>query len=155
MANALRRIAAATVVAATLDLGANFILWGLWKQVSPIRICQTIATGIYGKAAFAGGWQTAFVGLVAHYLIMLGMAVVLYVALTILPILKRLWLLTAIGYGLALYGIMNYVVISLSANGKPGTWPPVWGVPLYFNLFCHIVLVALVLILMLRDKEDS
>jgi len=150
----LRKVALATVLAGTFDLLANFLLWGLWKQVSPIRICQTIASGIYGKAAFDGGYVTAAVGVAAHYAIMAVMAIGYYLVISVSKWAQQNWVVTAIVYGLFLWAVMNYVVVPMSASHRPGPWPLVVDIKLAFNLFCHIVLVGFVFALIFRGEAS-
>ena len=152
LSSTAKTIGLAVLVAGTLDLVANFVLWGLWKQISPMRICQAVATGFFGKASFDGGWPTAMAGVVTQYCLVLIMAVVLYVAMTRIALLRRQWLLTALGYGLGLYIVMNYIVVPLSASGRPYPWPIVWDAKLAFNLFCHIVLIALTFVVIFRRQ---
>jgi hypothetical protein len=151
----IRKLGRAALIASVLDMGANFLLWGLWKDVSPVRICQVVASGIYGPAAFDGGYTTAAVGLVLEYFIVLGMALGYYALIATLPIARRLWGTTVIIYGVLLYVLMNYVVVPLSAAGRPIPWPIVWDFKLAFNVFCHIVLVVLPIALIVRRGEPS
>ena len=149
----IRKVTLATVLAGTFDLAANFLLWGWWKQVSPVRICQTIASGIYGKAAFDGGYVTAAVGAAAHYAIMAVMAIGYYLVISLSTWARRNWAVTAVVYGLFLWAVMNYVVVPMSASHRPGPWPLVFDVKLAFNLFCHVVLVGFVFALVFRDDR--
>ncbi len=151
----IRKLGLATAIAGTLDLVANFILWGAWKQVPPIRICQSIASGIYGKAAFDGGYVTAAVGVVAHFVIMLIMAIGYYVIVSLSKWARAHWGITAVVYGLVLWAVMNYAVVPMSAAARPYPWPIVWDVKLAFNLFCHIGLVGFVFALVFRRSESS
>lgn len=151
----IRKVALAALLAGTFDLLANFLLWGLWKQVSPIRICQTIATGIYGQAAYDGGYVTAAVGVAAHFAIMLVMALVYSGVVGVSKWARDNWIVTAIVYGLILWAVMNYVVVPLSAAHRPGPWPLVLDLKLAFNLFCHVVLVGFVFALIFRRDEPS
>ncbi len=139
----IRKFALATFIAGTLDLVVNFLFWGLWKRFPSLRICQAVASGFFGKASFDGGYATAAVGVVTQYVIILGMAAGYYLLTRISGWARRHWGVSAVGYGLCLYIVMNYVVVPLSAADRPYPWPIVWDVKLAFNLFCHIVLVAL------------
>lgn len=150
----IRKLGLAALIAGTLDLVANFLLWGAWKQVPPIRICQTIASGIYGKAAYDGGYVTAAVGVVAHYAIMLVMAIGYYVIVSASKWARVHWGITAIVYGLILWAVMNYAVVPMSAAARPGQWPIVWDFKLAFNLFCHIGLVGFVFALIFRNESS-
>ncbi len=147
----IRKVLLATVVAATLDMVANFLLWGLWKGISPQRICQAVATGLFGKASFDGGLVTAAAGLVAELVIVFFMAVGYLILIRVVPWARKHWGWGAVGYGLFLYVAMNYVVVPLSAAGRPLSWPLVWDFKLAFNVFCHIALVALPFALILRE----
>ncbi len=151
----IRKLALAALIASILDMGANFLLWGLWKGVSPVRICQSVATGVYGKAAFDGGYTTALAGLALEYVIVLGMALGYYVMITVLPMARRHWGVAVVGYGIFLYIVMNYVVVPLSAAGRPVPWPIVWDFKFAFNLFCHIALVALPFALIFRGEASK
>lgn len=144
------KLGLATVLAGTLDLVANFVLWGLWKGISPLHICQAVATGFYGKAAFDGGWVTGGIGLVTEYVLIFAMAAGYEAVIRLSPPARRHWGWTVVVYGLALYVVMNYAVVPMSAAGRPYPWPIVWDIKLAFNVFCHIALVALPFGLVLR-----
>ncbi|WP_443751000.1 hypothetical protein [Asticcacaulis solisilvae] len=151
----IRRLGLAALIASVLDMGANFLLWGLWKGISPVRICQVVASGLYGKAAFDGGYVTALAGLALEYVIVLGMAAGYHVMILLVPWTRRHWGVAVVAYGLFLYIVMNYAVVPLSAAGRPYPWPIVWDVKLAFNLFCHIVLVVLPFALILRRDASK
>ena len=41
------------------------------RGVTPLRIAQSIASGLLGRAAFEGGYKTAALGVVLHFIIAL------------------------------------------------------------------------------------
>ncbi|MBF0665032.1 MAG: hypothetical protein IR159_05735 [Brevundimonas sp.] len=107
----------AALAAGTLDIGAA-ILTNL--QVPARVVLQSVAGGWLGAAAYQGGWPTAWLGLASHYAIMLGVAVVYVVAAARAPILRRRWLVAGVGYGLAVWLAMTFVVVPLSASTLSG-----------------------------------
>jgi uncharacterized membrane protein YagU involved in acid resistance len=70
-----------------------------------------------GAASFSDGNASALLGGVLQ----LGMSVVIaaiYVAISaVLPILREHWLAAGLIYGVIVFGVMNYVVVPLSAVG--------------------------------------
>ena len=58
-----------TLAVGVLDLLDAFVFFGLRSGVQPIRILQSIAAGLLGRASFTGGWPTAALGLVLHFFI--------------------------------------------------------------------------------------
>ncbi|MBB6427022.1 hypothetical protein [Sphingopyxis sp. JAI128] len=117
----IRRVLGAAAVAGTLDLMFAAALW-YPKGVPPKTIFQSIASGLLGPDAFAGGWGVAVLGVGLHFAIMLIIAV-LYASLV--PAGLRARPLIAGGlYGLAIWHAMNLVVVPLSA--APLSLPPFW-----------------------------
>ena len=111
---------------ATIDLIFACGFWGLLRGVSPMRILQSIAAGIQGKAAFEGGTASAVLGLVCHYVIATAM-VLAYVAVSAhVRVLLRRPVLNGLLYGLLLYVLMSYVVVPLSNAPQPTNAYPPW-----------------------------
>lgn len=115
------RVISAAAVAGLLDLTFAAALW-YPMGVAPTTIFQSIASGLLGPSAFAGGWRTALIGIGLHFLIMAVIASI-YAAL-VPPRLKPRPLLTGALYGLAIWLGMNLIVVPLSA--APLTLPPFW-----------------------------
>lgn len=127
-----------TVVAGTLDIVAAIFVWSL-RDVPATRVLQSIASGLLGKDAFAGGNATAWYGLLLHFLIMSGIALVFVFASRRLEILLRHPLLAGAAYGLVVFAIMTYVVVPLSASPiKP---PP--PLQVLEGLLIHMICVGL------------
>lgn len=152
---ALKTILMAGLVGGACDITYAFILWGL-RGVSPIRIGQSIASGLLGReTAVAGGFTTGLLGLFLHFVMAIIMAAFYYFAATKLPILwKRATVLGPL-YGLGLYGVMNYVVIPLSAigGGKGGAGPTyIWVTGILVHMFLVGLPIALFTRRALRDS---
>lgn len=126
-------------LAGTLDILYATGFWTLYA-IAPQRILQSIAAGVLGRAAFAGGWPTALLGLSLHYLIAVAMGVAYAWAARDVPALRdRPWRYGTL-YGLALFAFMNFVVVPLSAAPRSGApLPLAW---LACSVIAHVVLVG-------------
>ena len=115
---AARVIFWAGLIAGTLDLtGACVVVW-LRARVSPVRIFQSIASGLYGSASFTGGAKTAVLGIVLHFIIATTAAAVYYLASRQLRFLIDQTIIAGVVYGVLVYLFMNFVVLPLSAVAK-------------------------------------
>jgi uncharacterized membrane protein YagU involved in acid resistance len=93
--------------------------------VLPARVFRSVASGLLGDASFTGGWSTATLGLALHYFIATSMAVTYYLFARKWPDLwEKPWTYGPL-YGVLLYGIMNYIVVPLSA-ANPGSRDLTW-----------------------------
>lgn len=114
--------------------------WGL-RGVPPVRILQGIASGLLGKASFAGGAATAWLGAGLH-LFFATMFVLVYalVGRRIAVLLRRPNLFGP-PYGLLVYLLMSYAVVPLSRIGPPKKpEDPAWMIG---SILFHIVVVGL------------
>ena len=118
-----RALLAGTLAVGILDGLDAVVFFGL-RGVAPVRVFQSIASGLLGRAAFAGGWTTGILGVALHFFIALCIAGVFLAASRRLPFLVRRPIVWGFLYGVAVYLVMNRVVIPLSAaaSGSP-SWP--------------------------------
>jgi hypothetical protein len=124
--------------AGTLDILFATGFWAL-RGVAPQRILQSVAAGVLGKASFSGGSASAMLGLCLHYLIAIAMAAAYAMAARdVTALLQRPWRYGAL-YGLALFALMSFVVVPLSAAPRSGAPQPLWIVS---SVVAHIVLVG-------------
>jgi len=103
-----------------LDILDAIVFFG-FRDVPPIRIFQSIASGLLGASAYSGGLSTAILGGVLHFFIAFCIVAVYYVASRKLPGLAHHPLRYGPLYGLVVYGIMTMIVVPLSAasTGAP------------------------------------
>jgi hypothetical protein len=134
-----RLVVTGGVVAGTFDIVYACVFWAIKRGVVPQRILQRVASGLLGEASLAGGWATAALGLVCHYFIAISMAVTYYLVARRWPALWQRPLLYGAAYGLLLYGIMNYVVVPLSAAG-PSSKDPLW---IGMSIAVHALLIGI------------
>jgi uncharacterized membrane protein YagU involved in acid resistance len=116
----------AGVAVGVVDLAFAIVFWLVKANVPPIRICQSIARGLLGREAFAGGAGSAALGVVVHFVIALAMALAYAMVASRVRVLVRHWLPCGVMYGGLLYVIMNFVVLPLSAAGKPSFADHLW-----------------------------
>jgi len=149
--HALVFVLAGGIIAGTLDIVYACIFWALRSDVPARRILQSVAAGLLGEASFKGGWETAALGLALHYLIALSMSVVYYLVATRWPLLRQRPVLCGAAYGLLLYGVMNYVVVPLSAAG-PGSRNPLW---IALSIAVHVLLIGIPIALFARRAHQE
>jgi hypothetical protein len=117
-------VVAAALAAGAIDMAYACAFWAIKSGVRPARIFQSVAAGLLGRrAAVAGGLPTAAFGLALHFGIALTVAVVYYTAARYSePLWRRPWTFGSL-YGVAVFGVMHYVVVPLSAAGGGGVAP--------------------------------
>ncbi len=109
------------LVAGVLDITDAFVFFG-FSGIKPIRLLQGIASGLLGPRAFQGGWKTAALGMLFHFVIAYSAATVYYAASRKIGFLIEHWLMCGLAYGLGVYLFMNLIVLPLSSvNRAPMT----------------------------------
>jgi len=121
-------------------------LYGL-RGVSPVRILQSVASGLLGAAAYEGGAGTAALGAVLHFFIATVAAAVYYTASRKIPFLARSPVPSGLLYGIAVYLFMNLVVLPLSAVPKRPF------VPSLAMIVIHMLCVGLPIAVVLRQRR--
>jgi len=99
-----------------LDMTQACLAWGIQDGVAPVRIFQSVAAGVLGRAAFQGGWRTATLGLALHFFISFSAAAVYYAASRKIKFLTEHAIIAGLLFGEAVFWFMRYVVIPLSAT---------------------------------------
>ena len=119
---ARRFVLLAALVGGTFDI-VYAILWYGSRGVPALKILQSIASGLLGKPAFHGGFPVAMSGLALHYAILVVAAAIFLEASRRLPWLRANAVVAGVLFGLAIYGVMNFVVLPLSAYPFPPRFP--------------------------------
>ena len=133
-------IVAGGFAAGLLDIVNAIVFWRLYSGTSATLILQSVAAGVQGKAAFAGGATSAAFGLALHFLIMFGMAAVYWLACRRWPWMIARPIAAGVAYGLLTWIAMNYVIVPLSRAPRhrvlscPGSSTACW--PTSFSLAC-------------------
>jgi hypothetical protein len=144
-------ILAGGFAAGLLDILNAIAFWWIYSGTSPQAILQSIAAGLMGKSAFAGGAATAALGLCLHFAIMFAMAAVYWLAGRQWPWMIARPLAAGVGYGLLTWGAMNYVVVPLS-RAQPPPFIPAWFAD---GLLAHVLLVGLVFAFVARRSAGG
>ncbi len=139
-------VLAGGVTAGVLDITYAWVFWKLKAGVSAQRIFQSVAAGLLGRASFDGGAATAALGLFLHFFIATTMAFTYFVVASRWPALHRRPLAYGAAYGLLLYGVMNYIVLPLSAAGR-GSRDPLW---IALSIVVHMLLIGVPMALFAR-----
>ena len=135
-----RPILAGIIAVAVLDILEPILFYGITRGTPPTRIFQSVASGLLGRQAYAGGGASAVLGAALHLFIAAVVVVVYWQASRRLPALTRRPLVYGVLYGLAVYAVMTFVVIPLSAIGGGVRIPPL---PALLNgVFAHVVCVG-------------
>jgi hypothetical protein len=100
---------------AALDAFDALVFFTGMRGIPAMRVFQAIAAGLLGRAAFQGGGPTLLLGLALHLFNATCIVAVYVLASRRLAVLTRRPVLCGCVYGLLVYGVMNYVVIPLSA----------------------------------------
>ena len=120
--SALKAIACGGLAVGILDISSAFVAYGV-RGVSPVRILQSVASGLLGAQAFQGGTVTAALGAGLHFFIATVATAVYYVASRKLRFLVERAAFFGLLYGEVVYLFMNFVVLPLSlARKAPFTW---------------------------------
>jgi hypothetical protein len=145
-------VLAGGLVAGTLDITYACVFWALRAGTPPQRIFQSVAKGVLGPSTFKGGAATAALGLFLHYFIATAMSVTYYLFARRWPSLIERPLMFGAAYGLVLYGVMNYVVVPLSAARGGGSGGALW---VALSIVVHMFLIGLPIALFARRAMNG
>lgn len=135
----LRAIGWGTLVAGTLDIMSAIVMY-LPRGVGAERVLQSVASGLLGRAAYQSGANAAVLGLLLHFLIMLVIVLVYVLASRRFSGLVNHAAVWGPIYGVIVYGVMNFIVVPLSAIGG-GKSPALLDALVQLGI--HIVCVGL------------
>ncbi|MDT5062571.1 MAG: hypothetical protein QOH63_3030 [Acidobacteriota bacterium] len=139
------------LVVGILDGLFALVFYGLILGAKPMRIFQSVASGLLGKASYEGGIQTFLLGILLHFIVASCIAAVYYVASLKLPVLIHRAVVCGLIYGMLAYLVMNYVVIPLSAIGSRP-----FSLRLFLPAFIgHALLVGLPIALLARRSAKA
>ena len=123
------------LIAGAMDITAAFVNWG-FRGIRPARILQGIASGLLGPSAFQGGAATAALGGLLHFFIAFSAATVFFLASRKWSVLMQRAVLAGTIYGIAVYTVMYWVVVPLSAVRRgPFSWEAT-VIAIVTHIFC-------------------
>ena len=131
----LRAVLVGGSIAGTLDI-LFAISFAAFKGVGPVRLLQTVASGLLGDAAFTGGVPAAILGLAGHFsMSYLWAALFVAAASRVTPLVSKPAVTGPI-FGILVFFTMRLVVLPLSAFPYPIVFQPLsWGLDLLSHMF--------------------
>lgn len=125
-----------------LDFCDASIFFPLYFGITFQSVWWGPASGLLGReAAKGGGWSTALLGILVHFVVAFCIATVYYFISRPIPFLIRHPIISGLVYGVIANFVMQYVVIPLSAIRTAA--PLTLGWPLVNSVVGHAVLVGL------------
>ena len=114
-----KQILITTLIAGTLDITGAFISGYLVRGVSPDIILKSIASGVFGKAAFDGGFGMMAMGLLFHFIIAFACTFIFFILYPKINFLKKNIFLNAVLIALSAWMVTNLIIMPLSKFGMP------------------------------------
>jgi hypothetical protein len=111
---AARTIAVTGLIVGAMDISSAIII-AIARGSTVTRLMQFIASGLLGPTAFQGGLATVALGLALHFVIAFSLVAVFYAATRSFGFLRRQAVVSGLVYGLIVFGVMNLIVLPLSA----------------------------------------
>ncbi len=118
MTHSPARIFKAGILVGTLDIAAAFLNTWLTSGRGPDAVLKFVASGVFGREAFAGGWNMILLGLLFHYIIAMAFTAFFFLIYKQLSQWIPNWLLLGVAYGLFVWLVMNRLVVPLSNTPK-------------------------------------
>jgi len=150
----LKPILYAGALVSVLDITAACIQVYIASGMMPIRLLQGVAGGLLGRGSYNGGFATAALGLVMHFMMALTVATIFYALSRRFSLPKNLLGVVAVGllYGAAVFAVNNFAtaqflswVRSLYLHTPILFKPPMGWSQLVIHLFCVGLPIALVM----------
>lgn len=143
--NAILSIFVGGLIAGALDLTAAYIIYG-------VGVPRGIAAGLLGRAALQGGPVVYALGIALHFFIACSAAAIYYAVSRKLEFMVLHPLVCGVFYGVAIYLVMNLIVLPLSALHLKG---PYRLESLIQGLLIHMFLIGLPIALSVRQFGRS
>lgn len=88
-------------------------------KTTAIKILHSIASGVFGKEAYAGGMKTATYGLVFHFVIAFSFAIAYFLIFPHFPFLRKQKVISGLLYGIFVWVVMNLAVLPMVFDNRP------------------------------------
>lgn len=141
---AVKTILIAGLAAGTLDLILAIVYFAVTMHAPFVAVPQAVASGLLGARAFSLGVPAAILGIATHYFIALTVAGIYYVASLRLRFLNRRPVASGAAYGVAVYLVMQHIVVPLSARPGPRYFTTAWMIT---NIGSHIFFIGVTIAL--------
>jgi hypothetical protein len=139
-ANPVLAIFVGGLIAGALDLTAAYVLYGP-------GVPRAIAAGLLGRSASQGNLGTYVLGILLHFFIACSAAAIYYAVSRKLGFMTEHAVVCGAFYGIAVFLVMNLIVLPLSALHAKG---PYQFAGLVKGLLIHMILIGLPIALSVR-----
>ena len=129
------------VAVGALDALDGVAFYRLAAGLGPIQVLQYIASGLLGSAAFDGGLPAAALGALIHFTLAYGFTAALVLAFAVVPRIREFWVLIGLGWGVAVWAVMNLVVLPHASRVAPS---PLTAAAVVNGVVGHALTVGLV-----------
>ena len=116
--SAMVTITKAGLLAGTLDILCALVQFYIRAGKNPAAVLKFIASGVFGKAALAGGSEMALLGLLFHFIIAFTWTIIFFYFYPQISRVAKNKIIAGLLYGLFIYIIMTRVVLPLSNTPK-------------------------------------
>jgi hypothetical protein len=116
-------------------LTAALVVYGYFG-LKPVRLLQGIAAGLLGPRTFDGGFATASLGLLCHFLIAFSATAVFFAMSRRFRFLVEHAILSGGLYGVVVYFFMQRIVLPLSAAVKYPFSTKMMVIGIVIHIFC-------------------
>jgi uncharacterized membrane protein YagU involved in acid resistance len=103
-----------TIIAGTLDITAACINAYMNAKITPDIVLKYVASGFFGKSAFAGGTEMILSGLLFHFIIAFACTFVYFWLYPKIDFLKQNIALNAILIGIIVWFVTTIIIIPMS-----------------------------------------
>ena len=133
----------------TLDI-LFAISFAAYNGMPPMRLLQSVASGVLGRGAYTGGGLGAALGLLLHFALAIGFAgTFLLVSRRFPPLVYRPFIFGGL-FGIGVFLFMRLVVLPWSAFPHPISFRPVATI---LDLLSHIFLFGIPIALAAREAS--
>jgi hypothetical protein len=115
--NLISAIVWAGLLAGTLDIIAACGLFSIRTGQDPTIVLRFVASGALGTKAMTGGWTSALLGLLFHFIIAFSWTILFFLIFPKLP--KGSWIVYGLSYGIVVWLLMNLIVIPYLSRITP------------------------------------
>ena len=117
---AFKTIFFAGFIAASLDILAAITVYAIIRQkTTTLKILQSIASAVFGNAAYEGGVEMSLYGLCFHFFIAFCFAAAYFFAFPYIPFFRKHTIISGVLYGGLVWLIMNLVVLPIAFKRSP------------------------------------
>ena len=113
-----RAVLTTGLIAGTLDILAACLSAYIQRGMTPEKLLQFVASGLFGADAFTGGAKMAVAGLIMHFMIATSWTLLYYLLYPRLNILQKNKFVSGIIYGAFVWVMMNRLILPFTAIPK-------------------------------------